>query len=591
MKRGEMNGEEGDGEETQKRVYDSSVDHRGEVPLRASTGVWKASFFIIIIEFAERLSFFGIATNLITYLTKVMHNDLKTAAKNSNYWTGVTTIMPLVGGFLADSYTGRFSMIVFSSFLYLMGLCLLTMSQFIPKLKACDVPHCGGGVPPRRVHQVVFYLAIYLISLATGGFKPCLESFGADQFDDDHPKERKQKMSFFNWWNVSLCCGLLLGVTLISYVEDYVSWGAAAMILTATMGISTLVFYLGRPFFRYRVSVGSPLVPLFQVIVAAIAKRKLVHPLTPQLLYEIEKSKNPKVRLLSHTNSLRFLDKAAIVEACNDPKDVEARKKNPWRLATVTQVEETKLVLNMIPIWLSSLMLGVCMSFGSTFFVKQSTAMNRHIGHLEIPPASIYALSAVGLLLSVIAYEKVLVPILRKKTGNERGITILQRVGIGLVLNIVGMGIASLVESIRIRSLRTHSSMSVFWLTPQYVILSIGDGFSLVGLQEFFYHQVPDSMRSMGLAFYLSVLGVGSFLSSFLIAVVDRVTERGGGSWFGRDMNHSRIDKFYWLITAMTTLDMCLYMFFAKRYTYKNVHGSVEGGGGKQDHKMTEFVA
>lgn len=31
----------------EKFVHDDSVDHRGKVPLRASTGVWKASLFII----------------------------------------------------------------------------------------------------------------------------------------------------------------------------------------------------------------------------------------------------------------------------------------------------------------------------------------------------------------------------------------------------------------------------------------------------------------------------------------------------------------------------------------------------------------
>uniref|UniRef100_A0A3Q7IMM9 Uncharacterized protein n=1 Tax=Solanum lycopersicum TaxID=4081 RepID=A0A3Q7IMM9_SOLLC len=102
----------------QKLVYDSSVDHKGRVPLRSSTGVWKASLFIIVIEFSERLSFFGIATSLIMYLTKVIHQDLKTAAKSVNYWTGVTTLMPLLGGFLADAYLGRFSTVLLSSTVY-----------------------------------------------------------------------------------------------------------------------------------------------------------------------------------------------------------------------------------------------------------------------------------------------------------------------------------------------------------------------------------------------------------------------------------------------------------------------------------------
>lgn len=44
--------------------------------------------------------------------------------------------------------------------------------------------------------------------------------------------------------------------------------------------------------------------------------------------------------------------------------------------------------------------------------------------------------------------------------------------------------------------------MSVFWLAPQFLIIGVADGFALVGLQEFFYDQVPDSMRSTGIALY-----------------------------------------------------------------------------------------
>lgn len=80
---------------------------------------------IVAIEFAERLCYFGIATSLIIYLTKVLHQDVKTSAKSANQWAGVTTLMPLVGGFLADSYLGRFRTVLLSSIIYLMVSCNL----------------------------------------------------------------------------------------------------------------------------------------------------------------------------------------------------------------------------------------------------------------------------------------------------------------------------------------------------------------------------------------------------------------------------------------------------------------------------------
>lgn len=578
-------------DEEEKRVHDSSVDYKGRVPFRSSTGVWKASLFIITIEFSERLSNFGITANVISYLTKVIHQDLKTAAKSVNYWAGVTTMMPLFGGFLADAYTGRFSMVLLSSLVYLLGLSLLTMSQFIPSLKPCDVEGCEKA---RKIHEVAFFLAMYSISLGTGGHKPCLQSFGADQFDDDHAEERKKKLSFFNWWNIALCCGLFLGVTVIVYIEDNVSWGVAILILTITMAVTVATFYLGKPYYRYRLPEGSGLTPMLQVLVAAIRKRKLPSPSNPALLYEVPSYKI-QGRLLGHTDRLTFLDKAAVLE---EEEITNEMKHNPWRLATVTKVEEMKLVLSIIPIWLTSLPFGLCVVQTATFFVKQGATLNRKIGHnFEIPPASIYSLSAVGMITSVVIYDKILVPFLRRATGNERGISILKRIGSGLIFSVVTMSVAALVERKRQKiaeedidvldgEKNVELPMSVFWLAPQFLILGLGDGFTLVGLQEFFYDQVPDSMRSLGMAFFLSVLGAGNFLSSFLITAVDHITEKDGKGWIGKDLNSSRLDKFYWLLAAINSVNIFAYVFFARRYTYKNVQRRVAATNLNKDDGM-----
>ncbi|GLT89518.1 hypothetical protein SLE2022_074960 [Rubroshorea leprosula] len=557
----------------EKWVYDSSVDHKGRVPLRSSTGVWKASLFIIAIEFSERLSYFGIATSLILYLTKVIHQDLKTAARSVNYWAGFTTLMALFGGFLADAYLGRFNAVLLSSLVYLSALVLLTLSWFAPSLRACDADVCSE---PRKVHEIIFFLGIYLIAIGTGGHKPSLESFGADQFDDDHSEERKKKMSYFNWWNFGLCCGLLLGVTVIVYVQDHVNWGVADIILTMVMAFSLLIFIIGRPVYRYRKPTGSPITPMLQVLVAAIAKRNLPYPSSSSELHEVPKSqKNQgRGRLLCHTEKLKFLDKAAILE--NEGDSIE--NQSPWRLATVTKVEEMKLVLNVIPIWVSTLPFGICVAQASTFFIKQGTTLDRRMGNFLIPAASIFSLAAIGMIMSVTIYEKILVPVLRRATGNERGIKILQRIGIGMLFSIATMIVAALVEKKRLKVVEKEGSslsMSVFWLAPQFIIIGIGDGFTLVGLQEYFYDQVPDSMRSLGIAFYLSVIGAANFLSSVLITIVDHFTKKGGKSWIGKDLNSSRLDNFYWLLAAITAANMCVYVTLAKRYPYKNVERSM----------------
>ncbi|KAK4800926.1 hypothetical protein SAY86_021413 [Trapa natans] len=311
--------EETDGE---KWVHDSSTDHKGRLPLRVSSGSWRASVFIIAIEFGERLSHFGLATSLVIYLTTVIHQDLKTAAKNVNYWVGVTTLMPLarwvpgrciprrilhrpcicchlsVVNLYFDQYGTGCYLNKFEQ-----GLILLALSWFIPSIKPCEGEELCHK--PRCIHEVVFFLAIYLVSIGTGGHKPALQSFGADQFDDDHTEERKSKMSYFSWWSLGLCSGLLVGVTVIVYIQDRVSWGAADILLTEVMALSLVIFAAGRPFYRYRVPTGSPLTPMLWVLVEALAKKNLPYPSDPSALYEAPRSEKAEGRLLRHTGKLK----------------------------------------------------------------------------------------------------------------------------------------------------------------------------------------------------------------------------------------------------------------------------------------------
>jgi peptide/histidine transporter 3/4 len=112
----------------------------------------------------------------------------------------------------------------------------------------------------------------------------------------------------------------------------------------------------------------------------------------------------------------------------------------------------------------------------------------------------------------------------KKITGNERGITVFQRIGIGMFLSVLCMVSAALVEKKRTHVASTHGlldtpktaiPLSIFWLIPQFVLLGIADVFTLVGLQEYFYDQVPDSMRSLGISFYLSVWELAVFSAVF----------------------------------------------------------------------------
>ena len=267
-----------------------------------------------------------------------------------------------------------------------------------------------------------------------------------------------------------------------------------------------------------------------------------------------------------------------------DEVDASNKTRNPWRLCSVTQVEEVKLVLRLIPIWLSCLMFTVVQAQVHTYFTKQGSTLVRSIGpHFQIPPASLQGLVGIAILFAVPFYDRVFVPLARKFTGHPAGITVLQRIGVGLALSILTMVVSALVEAKRVGVARDHGlmddpkavlPMSIWWMLPQYMITGISDAFTIVGLQELFYDQMPEIMRSLGAAAYISIVGVGSFASNAILAIVEEITSRAGGKWLGNNLNRAHLDYFYWVLAGLSALNLCVYLWVAKVYVYKKVDGA-----------------
>jgi len=138
--------------------------------------------------------------------------------------------------------------------------------------------------------------------------------------------------------------------------------------------------------------------------------------------------------------------------------------------------------------------------------------------------------------------------------------------------------VACFVELKRMHEIKAHHivgpdqtvPMSIFWLLPQYVLLGIGDVFIAVGMLEFFYDQSPEDMQSLGTTFFTSGIGVGNFLNSFLVTVVDKLTRRGGGkSWIGNNLNDSHLDYYYGFIIAISAVNLGFFFWVSSRYSYK----------------------
>jgi peptide/histidine transporter 3/4 len=166
---------------------------------------------------------------------------------------------------------------------------LLTLSVSLPILKP---PECHQTYITKckeaSTHQlVVFYAALYILAVGTGGTKPNISTIGADQFDDFDPKEKALKLSFFNWWMSYIVIGSLFAFTVIVYIQDNVSWTLGYALPTLGLVISIITFLAGTPFYRHKLIKGSPYIRMAKVIVAAIRKWDVIVPDDPKELYEL----------------------------------------------------------------------------------------------------------------------------------------------------------------------------------------------------------------------------------------------------------------------------------------------------------------
>lgn len=86
-------------------------------------------------EAFERMAFYGIASNLVNYLTKRLHEDTISSVRNVNNWSGAVWITPIAGAYIADSYIGRFWTFTASSLIYVLVLILQSLLFLMVKIR------------------------------------------------------------------------------------------------------------------------------------------------------------------------------------------------------------------------------------------------------------------------------------------------------------------------------------------------------------------------------------------------------------------------------------------------------------------------
>lgn len=247
-------------------------------------------------------------------------------------------------------------------------------------------------------------------------------------------------------------------------------------------------------------------------------------------------------------------------------------------LCPVTQVEQTKQMIKMLPVLFITFIPSTMYAQVHTLFIKQGTTLDRSMGpHFEIPPACLTAFVTIFMLISLVIYDRYLVPAVRPYTKNPRGISLLQRMGIGFILHVIIMITAFLTERRRLIVARENNivkkeeivPLSIFVLLPQFALMGVADTFVEVAKIEFFYDQAPEGMKSLGTSYFTSSLGIGNFLSSFLLKTVAGITKKDGHKgWILDNLNESHLDYYYAFLAVLMFLNLLIFFVVAKFFVY-----------------------
>ncbi|XP_034692794.1 protein NRT1/ PTR FAMILY 3.1-like [Vitis riparia] len=563
-----------------KNMAEDGVEENRENTKKKELGGLRTMPFILANEICDRFASSGFHANMITYLTEVLNMPLVPASNTLTNFSGTASFTPLIGALIADSFAGRFWTIIVGSIIYELGLVSITISAVLPSLRPPPCPTKENCKEASTLQLCILYTSLLLTSLGTGGIRPCVVTFAADQFDMSKSKVASRSWNFFNWYYFSMGLATLSALTIVVYIQDNVGWGWGLGLPTIAMALSIIAFLVGSPLYKKLKPGGSPLVRLAQVIVAATKKRKAVAPADPSLLYEnkeLDATISVNGRLL-HTNQFKWFDKAAIVT------DAEATSLNPpnlWRLATVHRVEELKSIVRMLPIWAAGILHVTSSSHQHSFTIQQARTMDRHLSpSFQIPPASLSIFSILTVLIGIVLYERFFVPLARRFTRNPSGITSLQRMGIGFMVNILATIVASFVEIKRKAIAANHNLLdkpraiipiSVFWLVPQFALHGVAEVFMSVGHLEFLYDQSPESMRSTAAALYWIAIAIGNYLGTLLVTLVHKYTGHSRNWLPDRNLNRGRLEYYYWLVSGIQVVNLIYYVTCAWLYTHKPV--------------------
>uniref|UniRef100_A0A9J8AJ42 Solute carrier family 15 member 2 n=1 Tax=Cyprinus carpio carpio TaxID=630221 RepID=A0A9J8AJ42_CYPCA len=477
--------------------------------------------FIVVNEFCERFSYYGMKAVLTLYFIHYLNwdKDLSTAVYHA--FSSLCYFTPLLGALIADSWLGKFKTIIYLSIVYVIGHVVKSVGA---------IPDVGDST----LHIALSMVGLVLIAFGTGGIKPCVAAFGGDQFDEENTEERTK---FFSIFYMSINAGSVLSTIVTPILRGDVKcfggdcYALAFGVPAALMVIALVVFISGSGLYKKSPPEGNVLVRVCKCIGFAIQNRWRNSKKSPKKSHWLDwaEEKYPK-RLIQEIKmvfrvlvlyiplpmfwalfdqqvqgyiqliSFVFTDTQIVVTIFH-------LKGHPLRKMAVGMILAAIAFCAATVVEINVIVLHFCLTiFDFCRFINTHTEnINITVGTDEFYAAANYGIS-----------QNISVPrgeyngVVCETNSNQYHID-LGLLDFGAFYTVILSKKSEGLTTIKMEDIQANN-IHITWQIPQYVFLTAGEVmFSITGL-EFSYSQAPASMKSVLQAGWLMTVAFGNVI-------------------------------------------------------------------------------
>uniref|UniRef100_A0A3Q4I8U0 Solute carrier family 15 member 1 n=1 Tax=Neolamprologus brichardi TaxID=32507 RepID=A0A3Q4I8U0_NEOBR len=365
----------------------------------------KYIFFIVVNEFCERFSYYGMRAVLVLYFKYFLRWDEDFATTIYHTFVALCYLTPILGAIVADSWLGKFKTIVYLSIVYAVGQVVMAVSA----IQDITDANKDGTPDNMTLHVALSMLGLFLIALGTGGIKPCVAAFGGDQFEDH---QEKQRSTFFSIFYLSINAGSLIS-TLITPILRAQTCGIhiqqecyplAFGVPAALMVVALIVFIVGSPMYNRNPPQGNIIVKVCKCIGFAVKNR-----------FRHRSSQYPKRE--------HWMDWAE-------------EKYNKLLIAQV------KMALKVLFLYIPLPMFWALFDQQGSRWTFQATTMNGNFGAITIQPDQMQTVNPILILILVPVMDTLIYPLISKCFN----FTPLRRITVGMFLAALAFVAAALLQ-------------------------------------------------------------------------------------------------------------------------------------------------